>query len=69
MTGNLNAPLPGTVEKIIQSSVPGEPEKAQIAIEGSDHPCTEIRIENRLTGGSAETVRLKPGAQVRVTDE
>jgi hypothetical protein len=30
--------LPATVEKIIKPVVPGDPEKAQIAIEGADHP-------------------------------
>jgi hypothetical protein len=32
-----SATLPGTVEKIIKSPIPDEPEKAQIAVEGADH--------------------------------
>jgi len=59
--------LPGTVEKIIKSPIPDEPEKAQIAVEGADHLYREIRIENTLTNEEGEEVSLKPGAQVEVT--
>jgi len=59
--------LPGTVEKIIKSPIPDEPEKAQIAVEGADHLYREIRIENTLTSEEGEEVSLKPGAQVEVT--
>lgn len=59
--------LPGTVEKIIKPWVPGEPEKAQIAVEGADHLYREIRIENNLVNADGETVSLKPGAEVGVT--
>lgn len=61
--------LPGTVEKIIKSPIPSEPEKAQIAIEGADDLYREIRIENKLTNDAGEAVRVKPGAQVEVTVE
>jgi hypothetical protein len=61
--------LPGTVERIIQSSEPGQPEKAQIEIEGADSMYCEIRIENSLTGENGEPVRLKNGAEVDVTLE
>ena len=37
--------IPGTVEKLIPSPHPNQPEKAQIAIEG-DHGCRELRIKN-----------------------
>ena len=38
--------MPGTVEKIIQPAHPGQPEKAQISVEGADDLYREIRIEN-----------------------
>jgi hypothetical protein len=41
-----NVTLLGTVEKIIPSPHPTEPEKAQIAIEDGDDLYKEIRIEN-----------------------
>lgn len=40
--------LPGTVEKIISSSDPSEPEKAQISVKDGDDLYKEIRIENAL---------------------
>jgi hypothetical protein len=61
--------LPGTVEKIIKSPYPSEPEKAQIAIEGADHLYKEIRIENTLKDETGNEVRLKQGAEVEVTVE
>jgi hypothetical protein len=61
--------LPGTVEKIIQSPRPGEPEKAQISIEQADELYREIRIENTLTDESGKKVGLKRGADVEVTIE
>ena len=65
----LSTTLPGTVEKIIQPVVPGQSEKAQIAVEGADHLYNEIRIENNLTNAEGETVSLKPGAEVEITIE
>ena len=61
--------LPGTVEKIIRSPFPSEPEKAQIAVEGADDLYREIRIENSLTDENGDEVALKPGAKVEVTVE
>jgi protein involved in polysaccharide export with SLBB domain len=55
------------VDKIIKPTYPGEPEKAQISVEGADHLYKEIRIENTLTDENGEAVRLKPGAAVEVT--
>jgi hypothetical protein len=60
---------PGTVEKIIKSPIPHEPEKAEIAIEGADHLYREIRIENALEDDQGKPVKLKVGAQVDVTVE
>jgi hypothetical protein len=59
--------MPAVVEKIINPY--GEPEKAQIAVEGADHLYREIRIENTLTDEKGRKVRLKPGAEVEVTVE
>jgi hypothetical protein len=64
-----SATLPGTVEKIIKSPIPNEPEKAQIKVEGADDLYREIRIDNTLTNENGEEVSLKPGAQVEVTVE
>jgi uncharacterized protein YfaS (alpha-2-macroglobulin family) len=66
MTEKPSTTLPGTVEKIIKSPIPGEPEKAQIAVEGADDLYKEIRIENALTDEDGNEVRLKKGAQVEV---
>jgi hypothetical protein len=61
--------LPGTVEKIVNSPIPSEPEKAQIAVEGADDLYREIRIDNTLTNEDGGEVKLKLGAQVEVTVE
>src|ERR1700733_7263529 len=60
---------PGTVEKIIKSPYPQEPEKAEIAVEGADHLYREIRIQNALVDEKGNKVKLKVGAQVDVTVE
>jgi hypothetical protein len=59
--------LPGTVEKIIPSIGPEEPEKAQIAVEGAEDLYREIRIDNTLQDGNGNVVSLKKGAEVEVT--
>ncbi|HZR64631.1 MAG TPA: hypothetical protein VFA85_05740 [Terriglobales bacterium] len=59
--------MPAVVEKVIKPY--GEPEKAQIAVEGADHLYREIRIDNTLTDEHGRKVRLKPGAEVEVTVE
>lgn len=69
MSDKPSTTLPATVEKIIKPITPGEPEKAQITIEGADHLYREIRIENTLTDENGEEVRLKHGAVVEVTVE
>jgi len=61
--------LPATIEKIIKSRSPNEPEKAQIAVEGADPLYRELRIENTLIDENGDKVRLKPGAEVEVTIE
>ena len=40
--------LLGRVEKLIRPIHPNEPEKVQIAIEGADELCQEIRAKNSL---------------------
>jgi hypothetical protein len=69
MTDKPSTTLPGTVEKIIKSPFPNEPEKAQIAVEGADHLYKEIRIVNTLRDEDGNKVRLKQGAEVEVTVE
>ena len=61
--------LPGTVEKVIKSTNPKEPDKAQIAVEGADELYREIRIDNALQDEKGEKVALKVGTEVEVTVE
>ena len=61
--------LPGTVEKIIPSAFPSDPEKVQIAVESADDLYREIRVENTLEDKQGRQVSLKPGAHVEVTIE
>jgi hypothetical protein len=62
--------LPGKVEKVIQAHPgSGEPEKAQIAVEGADHLYREIRVPNNLTDENGKKVKLKQGAEVEVKIE
>jgi hypothetical protein len=49
MSEKTSLTLPGTVEKIIKSPSPDEPDKAQIAVDGADDLYREIRIDNTLT--------------------
>jgi len=62
--------LPGKVEKVIHPHPSsGEPEKAQIAVEGADHLYREIRVPNRLVDDNGHKVKLKEGADVEVKIE
>jgi hypothetical protein len=69
MTDKPNVTLPGKVEKLVNSPGTGEPEKAQISVEGADTLYREIRIENTLTDENGEKFRLKKDADVEVTVE
>lgn len=60
---------PGTVQKIIKSPDPREPEKAEIAVHGADELYREIRIDNTLTTEEGELRKLKKGAEVEVVVE
>jgi hypothetical protein len=59
--------MPGTVDKIIPSPNPSQPEEAQIAVEGADRQRQDLRIENTLTEEHGDDVKLKKGAHVEVT--
>jgi hypothetical protein len=59
--------MSGTVDKIIPSPRPSQPEKAQIAVDGADHPHRNLRFENTLTDEHGDDVKLKKGAHVEVT--
>ena len=59
--------MPGTVDKIIPSPRPSQPEKAQIAVHGADHQNQDLRIENTLTDEHGDDVKLKKGTHVDVT--
>jgi hypothetical protein len=48
MTEKPNVTLPGRVEKIIKSTRPTEPEKAEISVEAADTLYREIRISRRV---------------------
>jgi hypothetical protein len=62
--------LPGKVERVINAQPDsGEPEKAQIAVEGADHLYREIRVPNHLVDEKGQEVKLKKGAEVDVTIE
>ena len=59
--------MPGTVDKIIPSPRPSQPEKAQIGVDGPDHRYRDLRIDNTLTDEHGDDVKLKKGAHVDVT--
>jgi hypothetical protein len=57
----------GTVDKIIPRKSSGKPERAQIAVNKSEHGHRNIRIKNELTDEHGDEVKLKKGAHVDVT--
>ena len=59
--------MSGTVDRIIPSPCPSQPEKAQIAVDGADHQHRDLRIENTLTDENGDDMKLKKGAHVEVT--
>jgi hypothetical protein len=67
--GKKRKKLQGTVQKVITPPIPGQPERAQIDIDGADDLYREIRIENEVTGENGEKARLKPGADVEIIVE
>ena len=69
-TSKASTTLPGVVEKVIQPHPnSGEPEKAQIAVEGADHLYREIRVPNTLTDENGRKVKLEEGAEVDIKIE
>ncbi len=59
--------MPGTVNKVILSLGPNQPEKAQIRLDGADQRHRDLRFENALTDEHGDDVKLKKGAHVEVT--
>jgi hypothetical protein len=67
-TSKASTTLPGVVEKVIHPHPSsGEPEKAQIAVEGADHLYREIRVPNTLIDANGKKVKLEEGAEVDIT--
>ena len=62
-----SATMAGTVEKIVPSSRPSQPEQAQIAVDGAEPRHRDLRIENALIDEHGDDVKLKKGAHVAVT--
>jgi hypothetical protein len=67
--GKKRKKLQATVEKVIKSVNPNDPEKAQITIDEADDLYREVRIDNVVTDESGEKAHLKPGAKVDVIVE
>lgn len=62
--------LPGKVERVIRPHpASGEPEKAQIAVEGADHLYRELRVPNKLKDENGNPIKLKEGTEVEVKIE
>jgi hypothetical protein len=59
--------MPGTVDRLIPSMCPSQPEKAQISIKGADHGYRDLRFENSLIDEHGDEVKLKKGAHVEIT--
>ena len=59
--------MPGTVDKIIPSPRPSQPERAQVAVDGADRQYRDLRIENTSTDENGDDVKLKKGGHVEVT--
>jgi hypothetical protein len=64
------AKLPGTVERIIKPHPgSGEPEKAQISVDGADDLYRELRVPNKLKDEDGNKVKLEQGSEVEVKIE
>src|SRR4029077_7095699 len=52
--------IPGTVDKIIPSQGPSQPERAQIAVDAADRRHRDhLRIENNFTDEHGDDVKLR----------
>jgi hypothetical protein len=58
---------PGTVDKIIRSPRPRQPEQAQIAVDGAGRRHRNLRLENALIDEHSDDVKLTMGAHVDVS--
>jgi hypothetical protein len=62
--------LPGTVERVIKPFPgSGEPEKAQITVNGADDLYRELRVPNQLRDENGNKVKLEKGTEVEVKIE
>ena len=61
--------LQGIVEKVIPSVDSAQPDKVEIAVEGTEALYREIRVDNNLQDANGKAVCLKLGALVNVTIE
>ena len=59
--------MTGTVEKIVPSLRPNQPEQAQISLDGAERGYRDLRIENALIDEHGDDVKLKKGGHVEVT--
>jgi hypothetical protein len=62
-----SATMAGTVDEIIPSPRPSQPEQAQIRVDGAAHLYRDLRIDNTLIDEHGDDVKLKKGAHVDVT--
>ncbi len=67
--GKKRKKLRGTVQKVIKSPMPSEPEKAQIDVKEADDLYREIRVDNVLEDDHGKTERLEEGEEVDLTLE
>jgi hypothetical protein len=61
--------MKGTVQKIIKSLHPQQPEQAQIELQEGEHLYREIRVENVVADEQGQKARIKTGAEVDVIIE
>jgi hypothetical protein len=62
--GKKRRKMRATVDKVIKSGIPSEPEKAQISIQEGEDLYREIRVENIVTDADGVEAHLRPGAKV-----
>ena len=62
-----SASMAGTVDKIIPSPRPSQPEQAEIAVDGAAHRYRDLRIDNTFTDEHGDDVKLKKGDHVNLT--
>jgi CheY-like chemotaxis protein len=69
MSNKPSVTLPGTVDRLVRSPFPNEPDKAQIAVNGGDELYRELRIPTGLKNENGGDVDLKLGGHVEPTIE